>query len=259
MNHEDPHQIAAATVEAISHRQYHAVVALLLTLAVWLARAYASRIPGKIGAFLSSGQAGVVLSVAGGQLGAIATALVAGKPFTLDLVLSGLVVSATAGGIFSGAKALKSQPMPDAPAPPPGGPSLRAILPLVALLGLSGCVSAYTTTAASLIVAERTVHAAAEQLKPFDAAKRKAIVEQASSYDAGKAALAEWDVTAERVAQAVEGAHATVKLAADGLKGVRDGLRNPRDLNSWIAPAIRVGVDLLALLNAVGLKLHGVK
>jgi hypothetical protein len=137
MNHEDPHQIAAATVEAISHRQYHAVVALLLTLAVWMARAYASRIPGKLGAFLSSGQAGVVLSVVGGQLGAIATALVAGKPMSLDLVLSGLVVSATAGGIFSGAKALKSQPIPEAPPAAPGAPSLRALLPLVALLGLS--------------------------------------------------------------------------------------------------------------------------
>jgi hypothetical protein len=129
---------------------------------------------------------------------------------------------------------------------------MRALLFAVLL---SGCTSAYTITAASLTAAERTVSAAAEQFPPFDAEKRKTIVLQATSREGGAKALAEWDATAVKIAEAVEGAHASVRLGADGLKGVRDGLRNPKDLNTWIGPALRVGLDLVKLLGAVGLQL----
>lgn len=124
---------------------------------------------------------------------------------------------------------------------------------------MAGCTSAYTKTAAALIIAERTVQAASEQWPQFSDAKRKAIVAQAASKDAGSKQLDEWDVTADKVVKAIEGAHATVQLGADGLKGVRDGLRDPKQLGSWVTPAIRVGVDLLALLQAVGLNLQGVR
>jgi len=123
------------------------------------------------------------------------------------------------------------------------------------VLAAAGCATAYTTTASALIAAERVTQAAADQFPAFDAAKRKTIVDSAPSVVAGKVTLAEWDATVEKVTKAIEGAHASVRLGADGLKGVRDGLRDPKQLGAWIGPAIRVGVDLLSLLSAVGLKL----
>ncbi len=176
------------------------------------------------------------------------------------------VVAANPGLFFALAALLLEQILPHV-----GNPEINSIGQLVVaffkrkagptavlllLVILPGCVSAYAVTAASLVTAERTVQAAAEQFQPFDKAKRASIVQQATSLDTGKAALAQWDVTAERVAKAVEGAHASVKLAADGLTGVRDGLRDPSQLGAWIGPAIRVGLDLVSLLNAVGLKLQ---
>lgn len=135
-----------------------------------------------------------------------------------------------------------------------------AWLVCAAALALAGCTSAYTKTAAALVVAERTVQAAAEQFPAFDKAKRKAIVEAATSANDGRMHLDAWDVKSERIVRAIEGAHASVQLGADGLKGVRDGLRDPKNLSTWIAPAIRVGVDLIELLRAVGLNLQiGVK
>jgi hypothetical protein len=132
---------------------------------------------------------------------------------------------------------------------------------LVCLLALSlaGCTTAYSVTAASLVTANKIVQAAAEQFPPFDKDKRTAIVNAATSRDAGAAALNEWTKTSDTVVKAIEGAHASVQLGADGLKGVRDGLRNPKDLGTWVAPAIRVGLDLINLLAAVGLKLQLVR
>lgn len=123
-------------------------------------------------------------------------------------------------------------------------------------LAMVGCTSAYTKTAAALIVAERAVEAAAEQFPSFDKAKRMSLVESAANFNDGRMHLDAWDVKAERITKAIEGAHASVQLGADGLKGVRDGLRDPKQLNSWVAPAIRVGLDLIELLRAVGLNLQ---
>jgi hypothetical protein len=135
---------------------------------------------------------------------------------------------------------------------------IGAWLICAAALAMTGCTSAYTVTAASLTAAERVVQAASEQFPTFDAEKRKTIVMQATSREGGAKALADWDVTSDKIATAINGAHASVKLGADGLKGVRDGLRKPSELSSWIRPALRVGLDLLNLLAAVGLKLNGV-
>lgn len=133
---------------------------------------------------------------------------------------------------------------------------IGAVLLLVAAL-LGGCASAYTITAGSLVAAEKVTQAASEQFPAFDDMQRKKIVMTAVSRESGAHALAAWDETAEKVATAIEGAHASVRLAADGLKGVREGLRKPGELSSWIGPALRVGVDLVRLLEAVGLKLKG--
>jgi hypothetical protein len=139
--------------------------------------------------------------------------------------------------------------------------SIKAAVAVALVIGawltFAGCTSAYTITAASLTAAERTVQAATEQFPAFDADKRKSIVLAATSREQGAKALADWDVTADKVAKAIEGAHASVRLGADGLKGVREGLRKPGELSSWIGPALRVGVDLVRLLEAVGLKLKG--
>ena len=88
-------------------------------------------------------------------------------------------------------------------------------------LALAGCASPYTTAAASLTAAERVVAEASRQWPAYSDAKRAAIVEQAASYDAGAAALTEWNAKADKVSAAIAGAHATVKLGADGLQGVR--------------------------------------
>lgn len=133
-----------------------------------------------------------------------------------------------------------------------------AILLLGSVLLFGGCKTAYTATAASLTAAERVVHAAVEQFPPFDMSKRLSIVDQAKSKEEADAAMAAWDETSQQIVMAIVGAHASVRLGADGLKGVRDGLRNPKDLNTWIGPALRVGLDLVQLLGAVGLDLKGV-
>lgn len=134
--------------------------------------------------------------------------------------------------------------------------ALLCCLALVALF--AGCTSAYTITAGTLTAAERTVQAAAEQFPAFDGKKRHDIVMEAKSREEAAKALVEWDVTSNRIATAIEGAHASVRLAADGLKGIREGTRKPGDLQAWIGPALRVGLDLMRLLEAVGLKLRGV-
>lgn len=122
-------------------------------------------------------------------------------------------------------------------------------------LALSGCTTAYTTAAASLVTAERVVQAASEQFPAAVEAKRFAIVKDAKTYDAGKVELDKFNAKVDEYAKAIEGAHASVRLGADGLKGVRDGLRDPKQLGAWITPAIRVGVDLLALLKAAGINI----
>ncbi len=125
-------------------------------------------------------------------------------------------------------------------------------------LHMAGCQSAYSVTAASLTAAEKVVQAASDQFPGLDRERRAQIVQKAGSVSGGHAALSEWDVTADKVVTAINGAHASVKLGADGLKGVKDGLRDPKQLSLWIAPAIKVGLDLVNLLGALGLKLQGV-
>jgi hypothetical protein len=132
---------------------------------------------------------------------------------------------------------------------------LLACAGLAALIAMSACTTAYTTTAAALVTAERVVQSAAEQFPAADASKRFAIVKDAKTYDAGKVELEKWSETSDKLAKAIEGAHASVRLGADGLKGVREGLRDPKQLGAWIAPAIRVGLDLLALLKAAGINI----
>lgn len=136
-----------------------------------------------------------------------------------------------------------------------------AALPTAAVFVIvqaAGCTTAYTATAAALVSAERVVNAAAEQFPELDRQKRMAIKDAAKTYEAGLVALAEWDITADKIVKAIQGADASVRLAADGLKGVRSGLREPKQLSSWIGPALRVGLDLVKLLKSVGLELKGV-
>ncbi len=130
---------------------------------------------------------------------------------------------------------------------------MKALGCLFAFL-LSGCItvkSAYVT----LTAAETVDVQARAQFAALDRNHRLEIVAKAKSEADGIAKLAAWDVTADALTKTIEGTHASVKLARDGIEGVKSGLKSKAELSSWIGPILTAAINIKNLLGAAGIPL----
>ncbi len=145
MDLSNSNQIADAILAALSGKQYLLAVAVALVGAVKGVRWLAPKLHDKTGAFLNSDRGGAILSLIMGVAGGVATSLAAGKPMSLSLILSGIMVSATGSGLFNLTKRI-SKPndkstgnKADVPAAPPPVAPAALVLFLVGLTVLNGC------------------------------------------------------------------------------------------------------------------------
>lgn len=127
---------------------------------------------------------------------------------------------------------------------------------IVALL-CTGCASALSASYKSLATVDKLVGAAAVAVPQLDQTMQVQIVRDAVSFDDGSGKLKTWREKIAPAYKAVEGAHAAVQLARDGIKDVAAGLRKPSDLGGWISAALNAAQNLVVLLAAVGITLPG--
>lgn len=133
----------------------------------------------------------------------------------------------------------------------PPAPPAAVWLPLLFLAGLSACggLAPYYATLSGV---EKLISASADHFKDFDKAKRTQIVHDAKTETEGLKALADWDLTAEKLAKAIEGTDASVRLARDALADIAKGVRSKSDLGAWIGPILKTAENLRVLLASVG-------
>jgi hypothetical protein len=130
-------------------------------------------------------------------------------------------------------------------------PPTTAWLPILFLLALSACggLSPYY---ASLSGVESVVSVSSAHFVEFDKARRAQIVHDAKTEAEGLATLAAWDKTAAKLASAIEGTDASVRLARDALNDISKGVRGKQELSAWIGPILNTARNLEALLASVG-------
>lgn len=132
------------------------------------------------------------------------------------------------------------------------------LLICVAAWMLVGCgANLYTTTYTALNLAEQMDAQAQAQFPALDKQKRADIVAGATSLADGQAKLAAWDATSTKVAAAIAGTDASVKLARDAMTSIAAGTKPSSELATWIASAVNLGLDLKNLLTSVGVPLKG--
>ena len=122
---------------------------------------------------------------------------------------------------------------------------------------VSGCNTGLKASYASLAAAESIAGASAEAFVRFNAEQESKVVAEAKTREEGNKAFAEWRSKADHIVQAIEGVHASVKLARDGIKDVAAGIRSPSDLSGWIAAALNAAMNLKRLLTGLGIKMPG--
>lgn len=122
---------------------------------------------------------------------------------------------------------------------------------------MSGCATGLKASYASLAAAETIAGASAEAFVRFNAEQEAKVVAEAKTKDEGNKAFAVWRSKADHIAQAIEGVHASVKLARDGIKDVAAGIRHPSELGGWITAALNAAFNLKNLLTGLGVKLPG--
>lgn len=87
--------------DAILNRDYRGLAAIVLVGIVALARKYGARVPGKVGAFISSDRGGAVLALGLAVLGGAANALGAHQPLSLAMLGSAIYVAVLAAGGYA--------------------------------------------------------------------------------------------------------------------------------------------------------------
>ncbi len=248
MDFSDPQQVAQKLVEANSHGEEQLTLALIVLLCVFLARRYGPKLPGKVGLFFKSGMGGMALSFLIGQLGAIATALQAGAPFSLKLMLSGVVVSLIGSGMHAQVKQAKQS----------RAKSVAATVVLLLILPLmSGCAASYAAVFESLTKVEQMNGDFAEQFPKLNKDKLERIVAASRTYVEGEAAMNEWNKTANRYVKAVEGTHEGAQLVRDNVERIRKGALPKADYGKWASFALRLALDMKDLLTVAGVNLEG--
>lgn len=99
-------QFLNTVLDAVQHKHWQALAALLLVGAVALVKLAAPKVHGKFGAFLNSDRGGTLLVLVGGIVGAVASALIAGQKLTLSLIVGGVTTGVLASGGWNVVKKL---------------------------------------------------------------------------------------------------------------------------------------------------------
>jgi hypothetical protein len=97
----DPGAFVKVVVEAAHARDYRMLTALALILVVSLARKYAPKVHGKVGAFLNTDRGGAVLVLSLAVLGGVINALVGGGALSFGMLGTAIYVSFLAAGGYS--------------------------------------------------------------------------------------------------------------------------------------------------------------
>lgn len=134
---------------------------------------------------------------------------------------------------------------------------MRLVVIISALL-LAGCGTTMQAAYGSLATAERLAVDCAAGFPDFDREHQRRIIELADSKEKGADALAAWREKRENIVKAIEGTHASVKLARDAIHDIEQGVREKHELQKWIAPALRAAMNLREVLRAMGVKIPGV-
>lgn len=139
----NPNQIADQILAALNGHNYLLAAALLLVVAVYIARWAAARVKGnKYAAWLNTDRGGAVLSLILSTAGGLVTALKAGAPINLALFMKVLVVATSGAGTFNLYKRIMKPS--DRPASPPAVPPAAAIL-LIPLVFVFACAHVKAT------------------------------------------------------------------------------------------------------------------
>ncbi len=128
------------------------------------------------------------------------------------------------------------------------------IAALVAAMSLAGCAQTTKTAYASLNTAEQVVRVAAEKLPQVAAERTNEIIKTATTLEEGSGRIEDLYLKVTKASQAIEGAHAAIQMARDGVRGVELGAKNTSDVMLWVNSAVRVAKDVVTLLESIGVK-----
>lgn len=243
----DPQQLAQKLIDANNHGEQQLSLALVVLLSVFLARKFGPKIPGKVGAFFGSGWGGMALSFLIGQIGAVVTALEAGTPFSLRLVLSGLVVSLLGSGLHAQVKQVGQSRAKKS--------TVATLIFLMFLPLMSGCAAAFASIFESTNKVEQMNGDFAEQFPAFNKAKLKSITAAAPTFEQGQQEQAAWNTTANNLVTMVEGTHSGSIVVRDNVVRIQKGLDDKKNLKKWAAIAAGLLRDLKNMLELSGIEL----
>lgn len=243
----DPQQLAQKLIEANDHGEKQLALALVVLLSVFFARKFGPKLPGKVGAFFGSGYGGMALSFLIGQIGAVVTALEAGTPFSLRLVLSGVVVSLLGSGLHAQVKQVGQSRAKK---------NVAALVFLMFLPFASGCAGSIAAIFESTTKVEKMNGSFAAQFPSINEKKLKAITDAAPSLELGQQEQAAWNQTADRLVTMVEGTHQGALAVRDNVVRIQKGLGDKKNLKKWAAVAAGMLRDLVNLLELAGVHLE---
>lgn len=243
----DPQQLAQKLIDANNHGEQQLSLALIVLLTVFFARKFGPKIPGKIGAFFGSGYGGMALSFLIGQIGAVVTAIEAGTPFSLRLVLSGVVVSLLGSGLHAQVKQVSQSRAKKVTI----GVIFLMFLPLV-----SGCAGSIAAVFESTTKVEKMNGSFAAQFPGINEKKLKSITAAALTFEQGQQEQAAWNQTADRLVTMVEGTHQGALAVRDNVVRIQKGLGDKKNLKKWAAVAVGMLRDLVNLLELAGVYLE---
>lgn len=98
---DHPGAYAKAVYNAATHKNYRFLVAFALLAFVSVSRRYASRLPGRGGAFVASDRGGAMLTIVLAISGGATTALLGGGPLSFEMVGNAVMNAVIAAGGYS--------------------------------------------------------------------------------------------------------------------------------------------------------------
>lgn len=97
-------QIALSILDAIQHKNWGALISLVIIALVFLVRYLGDKMPDKVGAFLNHPVVAWALPSVVSTAGALATSFLAGTGFSLPLLISAVSKGLMANALYVGAK-----------------------------------------------------------------------------------------------------------------------------------------------------------
>lgn len=105
---DDPHRLAMVVLDGVQRGQWGLVVSAVLVGLIFVLRRFGKQLVPALSGFLDHPIVAWALPSAASVLGAVLTALVAGTPVSVGLVLSAIITGLTANGLFSGLKQVQA-------------------------------------------------------------------------------------------------------------------------------------------------------